>query len=114
MPFDCGKGHQQSQGSAGRITPVSSIAPAASTASPAPYVPGPWNEVSLEVGLKQLWSAEELASSKGGQLYNVQQLAWPPEGKLEFTPQDMYNFPKLKRMVQVRGVSHRVLDTLHL
>jgi hypothetical protein len=58
----------------------------------------------LEVGLQQLWSAEELANSRGGRLYNVQQLAWHPEGNPELTPQDMYNFQKLKRMVQVRGV----------
>jgi hypothetical protein len=62
------------------------------------------------VGLKQLWSAEELAGSRGGGLYNVQQLAWHPEGSLEFTPQDMYNFQKLKRMVQVRGFDE---GTLH-
>jgi hypothetical protein len=50
-----------------------------------------------------------LAGSKGGRLYNVQQLAWHPEGDLEFTAQDMYNFQKLKRMVQVRGVNAHLL-----
>jgi hypothetical protein len=58
----------------------------------------------LEFGPQQLWSAEELANSRGGRLYNVQLLAWHPQGNPELTLQDMYNFQKLKRMVQVRGV----------
>jgi hypothetical protein len=48
----------------------------------------------LEVGLQQLWSAEELANSRGGRLYNVQQLAWHPDGNPELTPQDMYQLPE--------------------
>ena len=108
-PLNSARGLQHSQGGAGSrsdLTPVSSTvsSTAASAANPTPRFLGPWGQISLEVGLKQLWSAEELAGSKGGRLYNVQQLAWNPEGDLEFTAQDMYNFQKLKRMVQVRGV----------
>ena len=116
MPASCSKGHQHNQGSAGNrsdLTPVSSTVStvaADSAADPGPRFFSPWGEISLEVGLKQLWSAEELAGSRGGGLYNVQQLAWHPEGSLEFTPQDMYNFQKLKRMVQVRGFDG---STLH-
>lgn len=113
-PLTSAKGLQHSQGGAGSrsdLTPVSSAVSSAAdpSSTPAPRFLGPWGEVSLEVGLKQLWSAEELAGSKGGRLYNVQQLAWHLEGDLEFTAQDMYNFQKLKRMVQVRGVNARLL-----
>lgn len=45
--------------------------------------------VPLEDGLKQLWSGEQLQCSKGGSLFNVQQLAWHPVGEPEPTSQDM-------------------------
>ena len=125
-PFSFGKGRQHSQvragtpsgplaaAGAGRVTPISSTVssnpanPTNQAPNPGPRFPGPWGDVSLEDGLKQLWSAEELAGARGGRLYNVQQLAWHPVGDPDPTPQDMYNFQKLKRMVQVRGVLHRV------
>lgn len=69
--------------------------------------PSEWSQASLEEGLKQLWSAEQLLQARGGRLFNVQQLAWHPVGEPDPCPQDMYNFQKLKRTMQKLDAVHK-------
>jgi hypothetical protein len=52
--------------------------------------------VPLEEGLKQLWSGEQLQRSKGGSLFNVQQLAWHPVGEPDPTSQDMVRLLRMR------------------
>jgi hypothetical protein len=52
--------------------------------------------VPLEQGLKQLWSGEQLQRSKGGSLFNVQQLAWHPAGEPDPTSQDMVGLLRMQ------------------
>jgi hypothetical protein len=59
-------------------------------------------------GLQQLWSREQLFASAGGILFNVQQMAWQPRGgEANITAQDMYDFSKLKRVVQKLDAVHK-------
>jgi hypothetical protein len=64
----------------------------AKSATAAGAAPGYYAHVSLQEGLAQLWSAEQLQGAAGGRLFNVQQLAWHPVGEPDPDAQDMYNF----------------------
>jgi hypothetical protein len=61
----------------------------------------------VEEGLGSLWSVEQLQASKGGLLFNVQQLAWLPVGDPDPAAQELYNFQKLKRVVQKLDAVHK-------
>jgi hypothetical protein len=58
-------------------------------------------------GLQQLWSREQLCLAAGGVMYNVQQIAWQHIGDPNITSQDMYDFSKLKRVVQRLDAVHK-------
>lgn len=58
-------------------------------------------------GLPQLWSRERLHAAPGGIMFNVQQFAWQPAGEPNITGQDMYDFSKLKRVVQKLDAVHK-------
>jgi hypothetical protein len=68
---------------------------------------GKYADVSLMSGLQQLWSREQLHAAPGGTMYNVQQIAWQPMGEPNITGQDMYDFSKLKRVVQKLEAVHK-------
>lgn len=76
--------------------------------STGPGFSGPAAVVSLDEGLKQLWTGEQLQSAKGGRLFNIEQrMAWQPVGEPDPGAQDLYDFQKLKHVMQKLDAVHR-------
>lgn len=76
--------------------------------STGPGFSGPAAHVSLDEGLKQLWTGEQLQSAKGGRLFNIEQrMAWQPVGEPDPGAQDLYDFQKLKHVMQKLDAVHR-------
>jgi hypothetical protein len=58
--------------------------------------------------MQQLWTGQQLCASVGGSLFNTEQrMAWQPVGEPEPGAQDLYDFQKLKHVMQKLDAVHR-------
>lgn len=79
-----------------------------SAASSGPGFSGPAAHISLDEGLKQLWTGEQLQNAKGGRLFNIEQrMAWQPVGEPDPDAQDLFDFSILKHVMQKLDAVHR-------
>jgi hypothetical protein len=72
-----------------------------SQGKPKPNFPPAIVQATLEEGLSRLWDEEDLQAARGGCFFNVQPRTWCASTVMDPSPQDVYNFPILKRMLQV-------------
>lgn len=69
-------------------------------------LPEPWASMTLDEGLQQLWSSDQLQEAVGGCMYNTaERTAWEPDGAL--SAQDLFDFGKLKYVIHKLDASHR-------
>lgn len=69
-------------------------------------LPAPWDSISLDEGLQQLWNSDQLQEAVGGCLYNTaERTASEPDGKL--SAQDLFDFQRLKYVIHKLDASQR-------